>query len=50
MEPREFYVMISRDEDGYFIGEVPQLRGCYSQSRTIDELLVNMKKVIDLCF
>lgn len=24
---REFYVVIERDEDGYYVGEVPQLRG-----------------------
>ena len=27
---REFYVVIERDEDGVFIGEVPQLRGRYT--------------------
>ena len=46
---REFYVVIERDEDGYFVGEVPQLRGCYSQGRSIDELLENMREVISLC-
>lgn len=24
---KEFYVVIERDEDGYFVGEVPQLKG-----------------------
>ena len=46
---REFYVIIERDEDGYYVGEVPQLKACYSQGETIDELLVNIKKVIELC-
>jgi predicted RNase H-like HicB family nuclease len=46
---REFYVIIERDEDGYYVGEVPQLRGCYSQGKTIDELMVNIKEVIELC-
>ena len=46
---REFYVIIERDEDGYYIGEVPQLKACYSQGKTIDELLVNIKEVIELC-
>jgi predicted RNase H-like HicB family nuclease len=27
---REFYVVIERDEDGIYVGEVPQLRACYS--------------------
>jgi predicted RNase H-like HicB family nuclease len=25
---QEFYVIIERDEDGYYVGEVPQLKGC----------------------
>lgn len=46
---REFYVIIERDEDGYYIGEVPYLKACYSQGETIDELMANMKEVIELC-
>lgn len=46
---REFYVIIERDEDGYYVGEVPQLRACYSQGRTLDEVMANIKEVIELC-
>lgn len=46
---QEFYVIIERDEDGYYVGEVPQLEACYSQGETIDELMKNMKEVIELC-
>lgn len=46
---REFYVVIERDEDGFYVGEVPQLRACYSQGKTVDELLANMQEVIELC-
>jgi predicted RNase H-like HicB family nuclease len=46
---REFYVVIERDEDGVFIGEVPQLRGCYTQGKTLDELMKNIQEVISLC-
>ncbi len=49
MTPREFYVLIEKDEDGYFVGEVPQLKGCYTQGKTLDELMRNMKEVIQLC-
>ncbi len=37
------------DEDGFYVGEVPQLKACYSQGRTIDELMANMRDVIALC-
>jgi predicted RNase H-like HicB family nuclease len=46
---REFYVLIEQDEDGYFVGEVPQLRGCYSQGKTLDDLMNNIREVIQLC-
>ncbi|MGL6338168.1 MAG: type II toxin-antitoxin system HicB family antitoxin [Waterburya sp.] len=46
---KEFYVIIERDEDGYFVGEVPQLKACYSQGETVDELMSNIKEVIELC-
>lgn len=46
---QEFYVIIERDEDGYYVGEVPQLKACYSQGKTIDELITNIKEVIELC-
>lgn len=46
---REFFVVIERDEDGMYVGEVPQLRACYSQGKTIDELLANIREVVELC-
>jgi predicted RNase H-like HicB family nuclease len=46
---QEFFVIIERDEDGLYVGEVPQLSACYSQGKTIDELMTNIKEVIALC-
>lgn len=49
MKKKEFYVVIERDEDGIYIGEVPQLKACYSQGETIDELIYNIREVIEMC-
>ena len=46
---RKFHVIIEQDEDGCFVGEAPQLKACYSQGKTVDELLANMREVIALC-
>jgi predicted RNase H-like HicB family nuclease len=46
---KEFYVYVERDEDGFYVGEVPQLRGCYAQGRSIEELMRNMSEVIEMC-
>ncbi len=48
-EMREFFVVIEQDEDGMYVGEVQQLRACYSHGKTIDELMANMREVIALC-
>ena len=49
MPAREFYVVIERDEDGMYVGEVPQLKACYSQGETIDELMINIREVVEMC-
>ena len=46
---QEFYVIVERDQDGRYVGEVPQLRACYSQGQTLDELMTNIREVIELC-
>lgn len=49
MQPKEFYVVIERDKDGIYVGEVPQLKACYSQGETIDELMTNIREVVEMC-
>ena len=49
MDKKQFYIIIEQDEDGIYIGEVPQLKACYSQGETIDELLSNIREVIEIC-
>jgi len=46
---REFTVIIEQDEEGYFIAEVPELKGCHTQARSLDELLLRIKEAIQLC-
>ncbi len=49
MKPKEFYVVIERDEDGIYVGEVPQLIACYSQGETIDGLMKIFVKSLCVC-
>jgi predicted RNase H-like HicB family nuclease len=46
---KEFYVVIEKDEDGFYVGEVPSLEGCYAQGRSIEELMHNLRDVIEMC-
>lgn len=46
---RELTVIIERDEDGYFVGTVPELKGCHTQAKSLDELMERMKEAASLC-
>ncbi len=46
---REFSVIIERDEEGYYVGSVPSLRGCHTQAKSLDELMARIQEVIALC-
>ena len=41
-------VVIERGEDGYFAARCPSLKSCWSQGRTREEALQNIREAIDL--
>lgn len=47
--PRPFDVVIERDEKGYYVASVPQLSGCYTQARSLDEVVERIREAIELC-
>jgi predicted RNase H-like HicB family nuclease len=46
---REYTVIIEQDEAGYYVAEVPELYGCHTQAKSLDELMVRIKEAIELC-
>jgi predicted RNase H-like HicB family nuclease len=44
-----FQVIIEQDEAGYYVAECPALRACYTQGRTYEEVIANIKDVISMC-
>jgi predicted RNase H-like HicB family nuclease len=40
-------VVITRDEDGYWVAECPSLPGCLSQGRTKEDAIANIKEAIE---
>jgi len=46
---REFTVIIEQDEEEYYVATVPQLHGCHTQARSLNELMVRVKEAIELC-
>jgi predicted RNase H-like HicB family nuclease len=43
-----FSVVIEKDEDGYYVAYVPELPGCHTQAKTLDELLERIKEAVEL--
>ncbi|HXX59258.1 MAG TPA: type II toxin-antitoxin system HicB family antitoxin [Dehalococcoidales bacterium] len=46
---RELTVIIERDEDGYLIATVPELKGCHTQAKSFDTLMKRIKEAAELC-
>jgi predicted RNase H-like HicB family nuclease len=46
---RKFTVVIERDEDGYYVGSVPALRGCHTQAKNLDTLMKRVREAVELC-
>ncbi len=46
---KKFPIIVERDETGFYVVECPVFRGCFTQGKTIDEALKNIKEVIELC-
>jgi len=49
MKNYRFPVVIEQDEDGWFVGLVPDLKGCHSQAKTLPQLEKRIREAIKLC-
>lgn len=49
MKKHHFTALIERDEDGYLVATVPALKSCYTQARTMEELMPRIREVVQLC-
>ena len=48
IKKREFHVVIEKDED-FYIATIPELKGCHTQAKSLDELMVRIKEAAELC-
>lgn len=46
---RTFSVVLEQDEGGFIVASVPELRGCHTQARTMDEAMERIRESIALC-
>ena len=41
-------ILVEKGEDGYFVASVPALKSCWSQGKTREEALENIREAIEL--
>ena len=44
-----FLVVIEQDEDGVYVAKVPDIPGCYTQGKTVDQVLERIREAIEVC-
>jgi len=45
----DFTILIEQDEDGIYIAKVPDIQGCHTQGKTIQEVLERIREAIEVC-
>ena len=40
---------MERDEEGFYVANVPALRGCHTQAKNLDTLMKRVREVVELC-
>lgn len=45
----DFNVVIEQDEDGVYVARVSKIDGCYTQGKTLQEVLERIKEAIEVC-
>ena len=46
---KEFNVVVERDQDGYYVASIPELKGCHTQAKSLDELMERIREAAELC-
>jgi len=45
----EYTVLVEQDEDGIYVGKVPDIPGCYTQGKTVKQVMQRIKEAIEVC-
>ncbi|MBU2589682.1 MAG: type II toxin-antitoxin system HicB family antitoxin [Nanoarchaeota archaeon] len=44
-----YTVVIEQDEDGVYIAKVPDISGCYTQGKTVEEAIERIREAVQVC-
>ena len=45
----DFMVLIEQDSEGWFVARVPDIQGCATQGKTVDQALERVREAIKVC-
>ena len=48
LQKKKITILIEKDQDDYLIASAPELPGCYTQGKTMDELMKRMQEAVEL--
>ncbi len=44
-----FVVLIEKGASGWFVAKVPDIQGCYTQGKTVEQAMSRVKEAIRVC-
>ena len=44
-----YTVLIGQDEDGVYVAKVPDIPGCYTQGKTVEQAMERIREAIHVC-
>lgn len=45
----QFTVLIEKDEDGIYVAKVPDIQGCYTQGKSVNQAMERIEEAIEVC-
>lgn len=48
MKTYQFPIVVEKDEAGFFVADCPNLQGCHTQGKTLEEAVNNLKEAVEL--
>jgi len=48
-EMLDFTVLIEQDEDGIYVAKVPDIPGCHTQGKTVEQAMERIKEAMQVC-
>ncbi|ODS43092.1 MAG: hypothetical protein MSIBF_03670 [Candidatus Altiarchaeales archaeon IMC4] len=45
----DYVVLVEQDEDGIYVAKAPDIPGCYTQGKTVEQAMERIREAIQVC-